>query len=71
MSTNTQKQGRSFYTERDYYAFTPSARAAGNVVLENREWEAGLVAATRVGDPTFDIEAKSKILNPAPEGGGD
>lgn len=68
MSANTQKQGRSFYTERDF-AFTPSATATGDMYRTGYEWERGLVRATRVGDVTLDPVAKAAVLNPVPSGG--
>lgn len=71
MPENTQAQGRSYYTERNY-AFTPSARAAGNVAAENLEWERGLLRATRVGDVTFDEVAKAEaITDPSKPPAGD
>lgn len=70
MSDNTQEQGRSYYTERDF-AFTPEVGA--NAAKVNLAWERGLLAATRVGDVTFDAKAKAAAINPAtpPDEGGE
>lgn len=63
MSSNTQEQGRSYYTERDY-AFTPTR--PNDIYYTEIQWERGLLAATRIGDPSFDYEAKAAIINPTP-----
>lgn len=56
MSENTQLDGRTPFTERDF-AFTPSA-FADDEHRTDLEWQTKLLWVIREGDPTFDVEAR-------------
>jgi hypothetical protein len=60
MSTNTQAQGRTFYTERDF-AFTPTAGEDATRTLAR--WEIELQRQLFVGDVTKDGAAKQAALD--------
>jgi hypothetical protein len=63
MSTRTQEEGRSYYTEHDFN-YVPSEFADGSDIRENIEWQRKLLWATRIGVVTFDRSGLGPIVRP-------